>query len=1054
MRVCLILISLLFSTLASAEDKDVLIVHSYHQGFFWTDAFQQGLDEVLKHTQLSTRVMYLDTKRLQSASYLDQLYHLYKTKFSEEQFQAIVVSDNTALQLMRRLAPELGDTPVIFGGINNYDPNMHKGLKATGITEDIDLLSNISLIERLQPEVKKIYVVTDYSITGEAVRQQLAKFMARYPDYTAIIEPLAPNTYADLLQFVASLDRQSSVLFWVYYRDNNGWITGAKDWQQLNQVAGAPLYMVHDLDMGFGAVGGVIQSGHIQGQQTAGQLVKVLSDPNARLPAVQTGSPEIKLDYQAVMKWQLGVDGESPSVFINKPRSFFERYTQELRIVASLFLTLTIIILMLIYYLSRLKRSEQMALDNQTLIEMVFDQSYHYIGIIAQSGCLVSCNSKLQDLLYHQGMIGDKPIWLHHHWEQGAVDRIQGYFTNPDRETHCQFEAEIWHPEQGSMVLELSLKTLPKYEHREAQILLEARDITSRKLTEERLFEREANLSHYYDQQPVMMITLDDHNRVQQVNRFAEQLLGYKESQILGHQLKSFYIDQDASIPRQVLLQPKQVMKGVWRREVEYRHQDGHSLWIRENIRPMVESGHLLIVGEDVTTLRQMSDQLAYQAQHDLLTDTYNRNHFEIELDKALKEVESHTRTHAMLYLDMDQLKVLNDTAGHEAGDAAIQFCASMLEDVLPYKAILARMGGDEFAVLLKDCTERDAKNVASSIIATLADQAFIWDDIKLNLSCSIGIRLIDHTATSPQMVHAQADTACHAAKEEGRNRFNLYCQDDQDLRRREMEMACVNMVHNALANDRVELFAQRILGLEQDDERMHFEILVRIRNSDGEYISPGIFMPASERYNVAHLIDKQVVRQTLKWLTQHPAAIDNLAMCAINLSGHSMGNKEFIEFLIDELQESAVPCDKICLEITETAAMSNMTQAIEFFAQLKQLGCLIALDDFGSGLSSFGYLKKLPVDIVKIDGLFVRDIDSNEMDHLMVRSINDLAKQMGKRTVAEFVENNQIIDLLIELGVDYAQGYAIGKPKPLAELVNELSEESEELTRKRSSQE
>ncbi|WP_406732286.1 EAL domain-containing protein [Vibrio scophthalmi] len=1046
MRFCLILVSLLFSTffstLVSAKDKDVLIIHSYHQGFFWTDAFQQGLEEVFKHSQISTRVMYLDTKRLQSASYLDQLYRLYKTKFSEEKFKAIVVSDNTALQLMQRLAPELGDTPVIFGGINNYDPSMHQGLKATGITEDIDLLSNISLIERLQPEVKKIYVVTDYSITGDAVRQQLDKFMAMYPDYSAVIEPLAPKTYGDLLAFVQTLDRQSSVLFWVYYRDNNGWITGKKDWQQLNQVTGAPIYMVHDLDMGFGAVGGVIQSGHIQGQQTAGQLMKVLAEPNASLPVVQIGSPEIKLDYQAVIKWQLGVDTESPSVFFNKPLSFVERYEEQLRFVVSLFITLAVVIAVLLYYLSRLKRSEQMALDNQTLIEMVFDQSYHYIGILDQNGCIVSSNSKLQDLLYQQNSVSEKPIWFHHHWEQNAADRIERYFLTSDESSNCQFEAEIWHPEQGSMVLELSLKPLPQHEHREAQILLEARDITSRKLTEERLFEREASLSHYYDQQPVMMITLDEQNRIQQVNRFAEQLLGYKENQILGHRLKSFYVDDDASIPRQVLLQPKQVMKGVWRREVEYRHQNGHSLWIRENIRPLVESGHLLIVGEDVTTLRQMADQLAYQAQHDLLTDTYNRNHFEIELEKALKEVESYTRTHAMLYLDMDQLKVLNDTAGHEAGDAAIQFCASLLEEVLPYKAILARMGGDEFAVLLKDCTERDAKNVASSIIAMLAEQAFIWDDIKLNLACSIGIRLIDHTATSPQMVHAQADTACHAAKEEGRNRFSLYCQDDQDLRRREMEMACVNMVHNALNNDRLELFAQRILGLEQDDHRMHFEILVRIRNADGEYISPGIFMPASERYNIAHLIDKQVVRQTLQWLAQHPNAMDNLALCAINLSGHSMGNQEFIDFLLNELQESAVPCNKICLEITETAAMSNMNQAIEFFAQLKQLGCLIALDDFGSGLSSFGYLKKLPVDIVKIDGLFVRDIDNNEMDHLMVRSINDLAKQMGKRTVAEFVENNQIIDLLIELGVDYAQGYAIGKPKPLAELVEELSEE------------
>ncbi len=325
-----------------------------------------------------------------------------------------------------------------------------------------------------------------------------------------------------------------------------------------------------------------------------------------------------------------------------------------------------------------------------------------------------------------------------------------------------------------------------------------------------------------------------------------------------------------------------------------------------------------------------------------------------------------------------------------------------------------------------------------------MSENPFLWGDIHLNLTCSIGIRLIDHTAASSQMVHAQADAACHAAKEEGRNRYHLYHLDDEDLRRRHLEMECVNLVHEALANDRLELFAQRILGLEENSNKMHFEILVRIKNVQGEYISPGIFMPASERYNIAHLIDRQVVSQTLNWLEQRPHLVDDLGMCSINLSGHSMGNREFVEFLIESLANSSVPCHKICLEITETAAMSNMKQAINFFTRIKELGCLIALDDFGSGLSSFGYLKALPVDIVKIDGLFVRDIDVNEMDYVMVRSINDLAKQMGKHTVAEFVENTQVLDKLIELGVNYAQGYVIGRPKPLAELVEELRQERE----------
>ncbi|PAU36304.1 GGDEF domain-containing protein [Vibrio coralliilyticus] len=1046
MRFCLILLAVFLTSLshAHAKDKDVLIVHSYHPGFFWTDAFQYGLEDILRGESITTRVVYLDSKRLQNPAYLEQLYRLYQTKLSQETFSAIVVSDNNALNLMQRLAPEIGETPVIFGGINNYNPQMHSQLRATGVVEDIDIYSNVALIERVQPEVETIYILSDHSVTGEAVRRQVEQFLTLNTEYQTMVEQLVPETYQQLIEFTSSLDKSSAVLFWVYYRDKNGRVATEDEWELLNQESKSPIYMVHDLGLGHGAVGGVILSGRTQGQQAAQQLLKVLKSNSKNLPEVEAGIPEIKLDYQAVVRWGLGIEDEAISTLFNKPQPFTVRFQKELRAVASLVVLLSVIIVVLVYYLSRMKKSETLAKESQTLIEMVFDQSYHFIGLLDAQGRTISSNSKLQELFYHQDFSVDRPIWQHQHWEDQAAQQLKSYFNTDKSEQNAQFEAEIWHSEQGSIVLEISLKPLPKT-GQGADFLLEARDITSRKITEARLYQREANLSHYYDQQPVMMITLDDHNCIQQVNHFAEQLLGYTSNQVLGHSLGEFYFHQDAVTPRQVLLQPKQAMRGVWRREIEYRHADGRAVWVRENIRPLVESGHLLIVGEDITETKKLAEQLEYQARHDLLTGTFNRNHFEMELAKSLLEVESYTRTHAMLYLDLDQLKVLNDTAGHEAGDTAIQFCASMLEEVLPYNAILARMGGDEFAVLLKDCTERDAKNVANTIVMTLSEQPFVWDDIRLNMTCSIGIRLIDHTADSPQMVHAQADTACHAAKEEGRNRYNLYCQDDADLQRREQEMECVSLVHNALANDRIELFAQQILALSQDDAPMHFEILIRIRNAEGEYISPGIFMPASERYNIAQLLDKQVVTQTLDWLAANPEALANLGMCSINLSGHSMGNKEFIAFLLDTLQHSPVPCEKICLEITETAAMSNMNQAIELFSQFKQLGCKIALDDFGSGLSSFGYLKKLPVDIVKIDGLFVRDIDVNEVDHLMVRSINDLAKQMGKQTVAEFVENTRIIDLLVELGVDYAQGYVIGKPKPLEELVDEL------LTDKRS---
>ncbi|MFS1981986.1 EAL domain-containing protein [Vibrio lentus] len=1031
-----------WSTFASAQTKDVLVIHSYHQGFFWTDDFHKGLAAELDRDGLSYRVVYLDSKRSQNPEYLERVYQLYHTKLLHEEFAAVVVSDNNALNLMKRLAPDLKDTPVIFGGINNFSPEMIEGLNATGISEGIDLVGNIELIMRLQSTVKKIYIVTDHSVTGQAIRAQVDLFVRKHPEFSDLVEHYVPDSYQELVAFSQRADLGKSLLFWAYYRDANGRLSSDEDWRVLNTQTQMPLYMVHDLGLGFGAIGGVIQSGETQGRDTGRVLLNVLANPTKPLPPVVAGAPEIKLDYQQISRWDLGAENEASVTFLNKPKSFLARYRDEIRTIGLLFLAMACVIATLVYYLNRLKKSERASRKSQMLLESIFDQSLQFMGIIDKNGVLLSSNSKLHELLYNQGYKLGTPLQNHQHWEESARDILEEYFTSKETPPALRFEAEVWCRDRGVMVLEISLKSMPGNEEDDTQFLFEARDVTSRKLAENKLFQREANLKLYYDKQPVMMITLDGNNRIQQVNQFAEEVLGYPMEQLLGHRPREFYVDENAMIPRHILLQPQHKVRGVWRRDIEYRHADGSAIWIRENIRPLVESDQLLIVGEDITETHELSEKLEYQARYDLLTGTFNRNHFAQELQKALKEVESHMRTHAMLFLDLDQLKVLNDTAGHEAGDAAIMFSAKLLEDVLPYNAVLARMGGDEFAVLIKDCTERDAVNVCRSIISMMSENPFLWGDIRLNLTSSIGIRLIDHTAASPQMVHAQADAACHAAKEEGRNRYNLYHQDDEDIRRRHLEMECVNLVHEALANDRLELFAQRILGLDKDSEKMHFEILVRIKNIKGEYISPGIFMPASERYNIAHLIDRRVVSQTLAWLEHRPKVIDELGMCSINLSGHSMGNREFVEFLIESLANSSVPCHKICLEITETAAMSNMKQAIKFFTRIKELGCMIALDDFGSGLSSFGYLKKLPVDIVKIDGLFVRDIDVNEMDHVMVRSINDLAKQMGKHTVAEFVENTQIIDKLIELGVNYAQGYIIGRPKPLAELVEELQQE------------
>lgn len=693
--------------------------------------------------------------------------------------------------------------------------------------------------------------------------------------------------------------------------------------------------------------------------------------------------------------------------------------------------------LILYRHLKRIRINEQETEQNQYLLETIYDLSQQSIGILDEKGRLLSSNLTLQELAYDGEFDYDTPVWTFSGWSEASRAKVQQAFNEAKQKSVVRFEGDLINSNLGPVFFDLSLKKLPPSPESGDRYLFEGKDITARKLTEKRLADSEARFRNYYELQPVMMLTVDEHDCVQAANKFTSELLGYDVSQMLGRKLHEFYSDDSDITARARLLQPNKKHSLVARREIRYRTADQSTVWVRENIRQVPDSRQLLIVAEDITETYVLAEQLEYQAHHDLLTGLYNRNHFEQSLEVALKEVKGQLRAHALLYLDLDQFKLINDTVGHEVGDAAIVYSAQLLSKLLPETAELARTGGDEFAILLRDCTEPEVLQFSYEILKAFETNQFIWRGIHLNLNSSIGIRIIDYTAKSTQMVHAQADTACNLAKEEGRNRAHIYRVDDENFRRRELEMECVNQVYDALKHQRLELYAQPIKDISATpSDKMHFEILVRLRDHENKLMSPGIFMPAIERYNLAHLIDRQVFQKTLAWFEARPDAVEKLGRCSINLSGQSMGDKDFIEFLIELLNNTPIPKHKICIEITETAAVGNMKEAMEFFTRLKQLGCMIALDDFGSGLSSFAYLKTLPLDIVKIDGCFVRDMHHDEMDHILVKSIHDLVKQLGKRTVAEFVENDEILAQLVELGIDYAQGYLISAPQPLEQVV------------------
>ena len=383
-----------------------------------------------------------------------------------------------------------------------------------------------------------------------------------------------------------------------------------------------------------------------------------------------------------------------------------------------------------------------------------------------------------------------------------------------------------------------------------------------------------------------------------------------------------------------------------------------------------------------------------------------------------------------------------SDTCGHAAGDELLRRLSEALLGQIRKRDTFARLGGDEFGILMEHCTLDQGKRVAETLRKAIEEFQFTWEGQGFNIGASMGLVTITPASESVSEVLRKADSACYAAKDGGRNRVHIYRDDDTRLAERHGEMQWVARIQQALDEDRFQLYYQPIRALKPNDAAgAYYEVLIRMEDEEGRIVLPGVFLPAAERYNLAVKVDRWVVNRTFGWLADHPDHLATLELCAINLSGHSLGDAEFLRFITRRFEETGLAPDKVCFEVTETAAISNLGTAIHFFATLQELGCKFALDDFGSGYSSFSYLKNLPVDFLKIDGSFVAGIIDDSVDLAMVKSINDIGRVMKKRTIAESVENDQILEEMVGLGVDYVQGFAIARPRPMEEMLANVYE-------------
>ncbi len=562
------------------------------------------------------------------------------------------------------------------------------------------------------------------------------------------------------------------------------------------------------------------------------------------------------------------------------------------------------------------------------------------------------------------------------------------------------------------------------------------RTILQLKQTRDALRQGEERYRMLYDLHPSMFFTLDTTGRIVSVNHFAAEQLGLEASALIGQNMSVFHIGRPSIEHRiqQCLAEPDRLHR--W--EVRKRLAAGREIWVRETARVVTAQGDegpsIFLVSEDITENHELATELEYRATHDSLTGLSNRREFETRLEAAFEWVRSGQSQFALLYMDLDQFKVLNDTCGHAAGDELLRQLSDLFVEQVRENDTVARLGGDEFGVLVDSCTLPTALRIGGGLRRAVEEFRFRWLDKVFSFGVSIGVVAIDGGIDGVEAALAAADNACYAAKEAGRNRIHLYSESDEDLLRRRKEMRWVTRINAALEEGRFHLFAQPIVPILPDaHEPAHYEILLRMEDEDGQIIAPGAFLPAAERYGLSVKLDRWVVSAALAWMEGQSGTPAEHTRYAINLSGHSLSDNNFLRFLTETLRDTAVDTERVCIEVTETAAISNLTKAGRFITALKELGCRFALDDFGSGLSSFAYLKNLPVDYLKIDGAFVKDLANDDMGQAMVRSIHQVGNMMGKRTIAEFVDGPDTLAKLREIGVDYAQGYYVGRPAPIA---------------------
>lgn len=564
-------------------------------------------------------------------------------------------------------------------------------------------------------------------------------------------------------------------------------------------------------------------------------------------------------------------------------------------------------------------------------------------------------------------------------------------------------------------------------------VLVVASDVTRVIETIEQLETQKAYFQQLFQNSPEGIVLLGTDGAILEANEGFQKMFGYSHDELIGKTPLSLIVPEDATQDSMQTFNVSAQKHEAARLSTVRKKKNGEFINVEVLAYPLKVNGvthGVFGIYQDTTEKQRALREIEYQAHHDVLTGLANRARLAERLRDAWAKNKS--GPHTFLFIDLDRFKVINDTCGHSAGDEALVDISRLLKSHVRDTDLIARLGGDEFGILLSNCSEENACRKAEEILASLRTFRFTWNDRVFPVGASIGLVEVAEFAPSVEAAVTAADAACYAAKESGRDRVRIYRPDDKDIATRRSEVSWLSRLRLALEENHFVLFFQEIHSLsEPADGARHKEILLRYKGEDGKLVPPGAFIPSAERYNLMPAIDRWVVKATCAHLQRNKGRSDKPETISINLSGTSVSDEAFPAFVISTIHETGVDPRSLCFEITETAAISNLAAARRLITALKEIGCSISLDDFGSGMSSFNYLRTLPVDYLKIDGTFIKECHTSQIDCAMTEAINHVGKILGLKTVAEFVENDEIYRKLKEIGVDYAQGYGLHIPEP-----------------------